>query len=226
MPPLLPTELAARLDAALWNPFATAAEIEAFSAEARRHKLRAACVNGSRVALAYARLEDSGVQVVALVSFPLGAADADVKRYEVEAAIDHGAQEVELPFNVGLLKDGNHKALLRELRDVVEAAEERPVCVALETARLTREEIQIAGELIVESGAHGVSSSTDFHPDARVSADDIKTLREVMGPKFIVKAAGGVGDAHTARLLLDAGATRVGTTSANALWQSFQKHDQ
>jgi deoxyribose-phosphate aldolase len=221
MPSLSSIELAARLDATLWNPVATAGDIEAFCAEAHDHKLRAVCVNGSRVELACVRLEDSGVQVVALVSFPLGTADADVKRYEVEAAVDHGAQEIELPLNCGLLKDGAHKALLRELRDVVEAADQRPVCVTLETALLTREEINLACELIVEAGAQGVSSSTDFRPEARVSADDVKALREAVGPKFIVKAAGGISDPQTASILLDAGASRLGSSDVCALWRQL-----
>lgn len=211
----------AELDIALWKPAATAAEIQSLCAEARQQKLRAVCFNGSRVALAYAQLEDSGVKVVALVGFPLGAADADVKRYETEAAIDADAHEIEVVPNLGLLKDGQLKYILRELRDMVEAADERPVCVALETALLTREEILRAAELIVESGAQAISTSTDFWPDSRVSADDVKLLRDAVGLKFIVKATGGIRDAQTALALLEAGASRIGLAYPAALLKSL-----
>ena len=102
----------AEIDVALWKPAATAAEIQALCAEARDQKLRAVCINGVRVALAYAQLEASGVKVVAFVGFPLGATDADVKRYETEAAIDADAHEIEVVSNLGPLKDGQLKSSL------------------------------------------------------------------------------------------------------------------
>jgi len=205
-------ELASRVDAALWKPAATVGEIEAFCTEAREQKFRAVCVNGSRVELAYARLEDSGVHVVALVGFPLGTMDTDGKRYETEVAIDHGAHEIEVVLNGGWLKDGAHKQGLRELRDVVEAADERPVCAAIESTQLTRDEITVACQLILESGAKAMSTSTDFWPDTHVTEADVKLLREKLCRDFVVKAAGGICDAQTALLLLDAGATRIGTS--------------
>jgi len=212
MKAISPAELAARLDAAFWKPAATAKEFAAFCAGACEGKFRAVCVNGSRVALATAGLEDSLVQVVALVGFPLGTSDGDVKRYEAEVAVDFGAQEIEFVLNLGDLKNGNHKAVLRELCDVVEAVDERPVCVVLETRALTRAEIANACALISDSGAHAVSTGTDFWPDTRISADDVRALREALGPKFIVKAAGNLRDSQLVQALIEAGATRIGTT--------------
>jgi deoxyribose-phosphate aldolase len=217
--PLSSTELAARLDASFWSPAATALEFAAFCADARERTLRAVCVNGARVALAAAGLEDSPVQVVALIGFPLGTSDSDVKRYETETAVDFGAQEIELILNLGDLKNGNHKAVLREVRDVIEAAEERPVCAVLETRVLTRAEIVNACSLISDSGARIVATSADFWPDTRVAVDDVKVLRESLGPKIIVKAAGNLRDPQTARALIEAGAARLGTTTPAALCQ-------
>jgi len=216
---LSPVELAARLDTAFWMPAATAKEFAAFCAGARERKLRAVCVPGSRVTLAAAGLEDSAVQVVALIGFPLGTSDCDVKRYEAEVAVDFGAQEIELVLNLGDLKHGNHKAVLRELCDVVEAVDERPVCAVLETRALTRAEMANACALIADSGAQAISTGTDFWPDARVSADDVKILREALGPKFIVKATGNLRDPQLAQALIAAGATRLGSTTPAALFQ-------
>ena len=214
---IVKTLLPADIDVALWKPAATAAEIQTLCLAAREQQLRAVCVNGARVALAYAQLEESRVKVVALVGFPLGAADADVKRYETEAAVDADAHEIEVVANLGLLKDGLFQPSLRELRDVVEAADERPVCVVLETALLTRDEILFAADLIVESGAQAIATSTDFWPEVRASADDVKLVREAVGPKFMVKATGGIREVPAALALLEAGASRLGL-SHPAAW--------
>src|SRR5688572_1547155 len=169
-------ELAAQTDLAFWKPAVNPKEFAAFCAAARDKNVRAVCVNGSRVMLAAAGLEDSPVQLIALAGFPLGTADTDVKRYEVEVAIDFGAQEIELVLNLDHLKNANHKAMLRELNDVVEAADERHVCAVLETRALTRAEIVTVSGLLSDSGIKAVSTGTDFWPDTRVDADDIKAI--------------------------------------------------
>jgi deoxyribose-phosphate aldolase len=147
--------------------------------------------------------------VVALVGFPLGAMDPDAKRFELETAIDHGAQEIELVFNLGRLKDGDARYVLRELRDLAEAAEERPVCVALETARLTREEIVTACHLALDSGVTAVSNTTGFWGEAPPSMEEIRFLRETVGARFGLKAA-LIPDEAAAQAALQAGATRLG----------------
>lgn len=215
--PLAPAELAARLDAAFWIPIASPKEFAAFCAEARAKKSRAVTVNGSRVALASAGLEESQVQTVALVGFPLGTSDSDVKRYEAEVAVDFGAQELELVLNLDHLKHGNHPAALRELRDVIEAADERHVCAVLETRALTRAEIAAACAMLSDAGVKSVSTGTDFWPDTRVTVDDVKALRDALDSKIAVKAVGNIRDAQAAMALLEAGASRVGTTHPAAL---------
>jgi len=209
--------MAASLDVAFWKPAASPKEFAAFCAEARANKFRAVCVPGSRVALATAGLEDSRVQVVALIGFPLGANDSDVKRYETEVAIDFGAEEIELVLNLDHLKNGHHQAALRELRDVIEAADERPVCAVLETRALTRAEIATACALISDAGVQAVSTGSDFWPDTRVTEDDVKALRDALDPKIAVKAVGNIRDAQTALALIEAGAARFGTTTPAAL---------
>jgi len=106
------------------------------------------------------------------------------------------------------------------LRDVVEAADERPVCAVLETRALTRAEIAAACELISDAGVQAVSTGTDFWPDTRVTADDVKALREALDGKIIVKAAGNIRDTQTVLALLEAGATRIGTANPSGLLRS------
>src|SRR5512137_2489197 len=153
-----PEDLAGYIDHTLLKPEATAQQIERLCAEAREHHFFSVCVNGSRVELARHRLADTDVKVACVVGFPLGAMSADAKRYEAEAAIDDGAQEIDVVLNVGRLKEGDDRYVLRELRDVVEAADERPVKVIIEACLLTREEKIRSCQLVVESGAHFVKT--------------------------------------------------------------------
>ena len=156
------SDLAQFIDHTLLKPDATRAQIETLCAEAAEHNFATVCVNGSRVELAYSLLEDCDVQVAAVVGFPLGAMEADVKRYETEAAIDAGASEIDMVMNVGRFKDGDHDFIVREIRDVVEAADDRVVKVILETCLLSDDEIVQACKLAVQAQAHFVKTSTGF----------------------------------------------------------------
>jgi deoxyribose-phosphate aldolase len=212
-------DLARCIDSACFSAEATRRDIEKICAEAREKFFHGVCVGGSRVELAYSLLEESGIQVTALVGFPLGTADADAKRYEVEIAVDAGAHEIEYVMNLGRLKDGDQQYVLREMRemrDIVEAADERPVHIILETHLLTREEKVLACQLVLDSGAQFVVTSTDFHVPP-VTIEDVKLLRETVGAQFGVKAAGGIRDARTALALIEAGATRIGTSAGSAI---------
>lgn len=206
------------IDHTLLKADATAKDIEKLCAEAREHKFAAVCVNGSRVELARHLLEDTDVKVATVVGFPLGAMEADTKRYETEVAAEAGAQEIDVVLNIGRLKEGDDKYVLRELRDVAEAAEERIVKVIIETCLLTRDEKLRACHLILESGAHFVKTSTGFSSGG-ATLDDVKLLRETVGPKFGVKASGGVRDYAAAVAMIEAGATRLGTSNGVAIVQ-------
>ena len=214
--------LARFLDHTLLKADATAKDIENLCAEARKHGFYSVCVNGSRVEQARQLLEDTEVKVACVVGFPLGAASGDAKRFETEAAIDEGAHEVDVVLNLGRLKDGDDKYVLRELRDVVEAADERPVKVILETGLLTQAEKIRACHLVVESGAHFVKTSTGFSASGATVAD-VRLLRETVGPRFGVKASGGIRDAKTALEMIVAGATRLGTSASVAIVRGIEE---
>jgi deoxyribose-phosphate aldolase len=209
-------QLAACIEHTLLRADATARDIERLCAEAREHGFHAVCVSGCRVELARQCLEDSNVKVVTVVGFPLGASSPDVKRFETEAAVDEGAHEIDVVLNVGRFKEGNDGFVLRELRDVVEAADERPVKVILETSLLAREEIVRACGLVLDSGAAFVKTSTGFGPGG-ATVEAVRLLRETVGPRFGVKASGGIRDAAAAAALIRAGATRLGTSSGVAV---------
>ena len=207
-----PRDLARHIDHTLLRADATAADIRQLCAEAREHHFWSVCVQPSRVVLAASLLEESDVKVAAVVGFPLGATDADTKRFETEGIVDLGAQEIDVVMNVGRLRDHDDRYVLRELRDVVEAASGVPVKVILETCLLTRDEKLRACSLAVESGARFVKTSTGFGTGG-ATEDDVRLLREAVGPKFGVKASGGIRDYASALAMITAGANRLGTTS-------------
>jgi deoxyribose-phosphate aldolase len=205
---LSPTELAQRIEVSLWRPGATADDVKKLCQQAREQKFHGVCVSSSRVELALTLLEETEIKVTALIDFPFGAVDSDVKRYETEVAVDFGAQEIETVLNHGRLKDGDSKYVLRELRDIAEAAEERTVKVVLEPRLLTREDIVLACELIMDSGAHFVCAGTGLNGPA--TPEDVKLLRETVSEKFQVKALADIRDAQTTLALIGAGAIRIG----------------
>lgn len=204
--------LAASIDHTLLRPDALRADIERLCEEALQHRFASVCINGCWVEVARHCLEDSPVRVATVVGFPLGAMETDAKRYETEVAVDCGAQEIDMVLNVAWLKAGEDRRLWRELRDVVEAAQDRPVKVIIETCLLTDEEKRRVCPVIKEAGAKYVKTSTGFGKGGATEAD-VRLLRECVGPEFGVKAAGGIRDLATARILLEAGATRLGTSS-------------
>lgn len=210
------SELASYIDHTLLKPDATRAQLEQLCAEAAEHQFSTVCVNGSRVELAYSLLEDSDVQVCTVVGFPLGTMDADAKRYETEVAVDLGASEIDMVMNVGRFKDGEHDYIVREIRDVVEAADDRVVKVILETCLLTNDEIAQACKLVTQAQAHFVKTSTGFG-NAGATLEHVRLMRETVGQFAGVKAAGGVRNADDARAMIEAGATRIGTSNGVAI---------
>ena len=214
--------LARYIDHTLLKSEASLADIEKLCAEARDHNFYAVCVNGSWVTQARHFLDGCDVKVATVVGFPLGATDSDTKRFETEAAIDNDAQEIDVVINIGRLKGGDDKYILRELRDVVEAAAERPVKVIIETCLLTNAEKIRACRIVLEAGAQFVKTSTGFSTGG-ATVEDVKLLREIVGEKFGVEAAGGIRDTATALAMIEAGATRLGTSSGVAIVRSMSR---
>lgn len=211
-----PEQLAAYIDHTLLRPDATSESIERLCAEARQFKFHSVCINGSWVRHACRLLEGSDIKVAAVVGFPLGAMSPKAKRFEARTAINDGAQEIDAVIDVGRLKQGEDRYVLRELRDIVKAAEGRTVKAILETCLLTDEEKVRGCRLAVESGAQFVKTSTGFSSGGATIAD-VQLMRQAVGPEFGVKASGGIRDAKTALAMIQAGATRIGTSAGVAI---------
>jgi deoxyribose-phosphate aldolase len=201
---------------------ATAAEIEKLCAEARQCQFIGVCINGSWVRHASLWLQGSETRIVSVAGFPLGAASTASKRFETETAIADGAQEVDVVLNVGRLKQGDDNYVLNELREIVRAAGGLPVKVIIETCLLNEEEKIRACRLTIDSGAHFVKTSTGFSTGG-ATVEDVALMRKTVGPKFGVKASGGIRDAKTALSMITAGATRIGTSAGVAIMRGLAK---
>jgi len=215
-------ELASRIDYTKLGPDVSSAQVIELCKEAHKYKFAAVCVNPNYVALAKKELKDSPVKVCTVIGFPHGANVAEVKAFEAKKAVDDGADELDIVINIAALKAKDYQTVLNELRAVREAVAKvpRPIVlkVILETA-LLNEEQKVAGCILaVAAGADYVKTSTGFGPGG-ATVEDIKLLRHSVGPNFGIKASGGIKDYQTAVEMIQAGANRLGTSSALAIME-------
>lgn len=207
--------LAPYIDHTLLRVDARATDIETLCQEAIQHSFHSVCVHSSRIVQAAHLLELHAIQVCSVVGFPLGAMDSDAKRYEAEVAVDLGATEVDMVLNLGRFFDGDEDYVIREIRDVIEAADGAIVKVILETQLLKPSEIVRACELVLAAEAHFVKTSTGWNGGTTV--EHVKLMRETVGRNCGVKASGGIRTREQAIALLEAGASRLGCSGSVAL---------
>lgn len=204
---------ASLIDHTLLKPEATEDDIRRLCEEAAQYRFASVCVNPTWVRASACHLRSSGVPVCTVIGFPLGATLADVKAYEARRAISHGAREVDMVVNIGLLKSGDDCGVEYDIRSVVEAAHEfGVVCkVIIETALLTDEEKVRACQAAKRAGADFVKTSTGFAKGGATVAD-VALMRQTVGAELGVKASGGVKGLEDARRMVEAGATRIGAS--------------
>jgi len=209
-------ELAAAIDHTLLKAEADAAAVERLCAEARQHGFCSVCVLPSRVRLAGRALAGSPVRVCTVIGFPLGANVTEVKVLEARQAVAEGADELDMVLAVGALKDGEESLVRSDIAAVVAAAEGRIVKVILETCLLEDAEKARACELCVEAGASFVKTSTGF-ARAGATVADVALMRRAVGGALGVKASGGIRSRADALAMLEAGASRLGTSAGVAI---------
>ncbi len=206
-------DIAKYIDHTLLKPDATKDQIKNLCQEARDYGFYSVCVNGSNVGLAYKLLRGTNIRVATVVGFPLGAMTTRVKVFETRDAIENGATEIDMVINVGALKEGDSDRVLEDIRAVVGAAGDRAIVkVIIETCLLSYDEKILASSLAKEAGAHFVKTSTGFGSGG-ANVDDIRLMRKTVGDGMGVKASGGVRDLETALAMIEAGASRIGSSA-------------
>jgi len=183
--------------------------------EATDNDFLGVCVNPINVKYAKNFLRNTDVKVVTVIGFPLGANLSEIKAKETELAILDGADEVDMVINVSALKNKDYDFVLADIKDVVAAAKNTPVKVIIETDLLTKDEIAKATEIVCSSGAKFVKTSTGFVKNGvGAKVEDVKIMAEIAHKCGLqVKASGGIKTFSDAKNLIEAGASRLGTSS-------------
>lgn len=216
-------DIASYIDHTLLAANATEAKIDQLCKEALEHSFASVCVNSCWTARCAKNLKGENVKVCTVVGFPLGAMKTDSKAFEASQAISDGAGEIDMVLNVGWLKDGRLDDVRKDIEMVKEACQGHILKVILETCLLSDEEKVTACRLAMEGGADFVKTSTGFSTGG-ASEKDVHLMRSVVGDKLGVKASGGVRSYETAVAMINAGASRLGTSSGIAIVQGAESN--
>ncbi|MGN0377440.1 MAG: deoxyribose-phosphate aldolase [Suilimivivens sp.] len=195
---------------------ATKEAVSKICEEAIEHHFMSVCVNSYYTAFVAEKLKDSDVKVCTVVGFPLGQMSTAAKAAETKLAIGDGADEIDMVINVGALKDKEYDIVLKDIKEVKNACGQALLKVIIETCLLTDEEKIKACELAKEAGADLVKTSTGFSTGG-AKAEDVALMRKAVGDAMGVKASGGIRDKETAEKMIEAGASRLGTSATIAI---------
>ena len=202
--------LAKYIDHTILKAVATKQDVTKLCAEAAQYGFASVCVNPFWVRLCADLLKGSGVKVCTVIGFPLGANASKVKAFEAELAIKEGADEVDMVINIGALKSGMLDVVKEDIAAVREASKGKTLKVIIETSYLTEEEKKTVCKICAECGVDFVKTSTGFSV-AGAKAEDVKLMAEASG--LAVKASGGIRSKEDALKMIEAGASRLGTSA-------------
>jgi deoxyribose-phosphate aldolase len=210
-------QIAAMIDHTLLKADGTLKDIIKLCEEAKLYNFATVCVNPYWVPLAVQELKGSKVGVTTVIGFPLGASSSLIKAAEARDSIASGATEIDMVLNVGALRSGDYQAVEQDIREVAQVCQGKAILkVIIETCYLTDTEKLSAAQLCQLAGADYVKTSTGFGPTG-ATIEDIQLIRQTVGASMGIKASGGVRDLSFALQLIEAGATRLGTSSGIAL---------
>ena len=210
-------ELAKYIDHTLLKPESTRADIARVCEEAKHYNTASVCVNPFWIGYVAELLKGTNIKPCCVIGFPLGATPSCVKAFETVQAINDGAKEVDMVINIGALRGAEFETVYEDIKAVVTAAAGKAlVKVIIETCLLTDEQKAIACKLAKQAGADFVKTSTGFSTGG-ATVEDVKLMRETVGPEMGVKASGGIRSKADAEAMIAAGATRIGASSSKKI---------
>jgi deoxyribose-phosphate aldolase len=218
--PTSTSDVAVLIDHTLLKADATRNDIERICGEALQYRFAAVCVNSVFVQLVSEMLRNSPVKTCVVAGFPLGANLPAVKLDEARVALEQGAREIDMVIHIGALKAGDDAAVRSEIESLSRLVHERRAIlkVIIETALLSEEEKVRACRAARETGADFVKTSTGFSTSGATVAD-VTLMRREVGPEMGVKASGGIRTLDDLLKMVDAGATRIGTSNGVHIMQ-------
>ncbi|MBR6071748.1 MAG: deoxyribose-phosphate aldolase [Acholeplasmatales bacterium] len=202
--------------------FAKLEDIVKLCSEANYYKFKSVCVNPAYIETAKELLKDSGVLICTVIGFPLGQNTTEVKKFEVTDAIAKGADEVDVVLNIAELKNKNYDYVLNELKEVVKAANGVLVKLIIETCYLDNDEIKKVCELASLAEIDYVKTSTGFGTGG-AKFEDVKLMKESIKPNMKVKASGGIKSKDDFLKMIEAGASRIGTSSGVQIMEDLNE---
>ena len=210
------------IDHTILKPETTEEQVRQVCLEALEYDFAAVCLNPYYVPAARQELEGSQVRVCSVIGFPLGATTTEIKCKEAAKAVENGAAEVDMVINIGALKGGLAADVEEDIARVVRSVPEHVlVKTILECCLLTEREKVEACRMAVSAGADMVKTSTGFNGEG-ATPEDVQLMRETVGNQAGVKASGGIRDFDTLRKMVNAGATRIGTSSGVAIMKQLR----
>jgi len=214
-------QLAGTIDHSLLKPNLTFDDVVAGCALAAEYEVVSVCVRPADVPLAVSELKGTGVAVGTVISFPHGDSTTSIKVAEADEALDDGAVELDMVLNIGWLLSERHDEVQSDIAAVVRVSGDAIVKVILENAYLTDEQKVTACKLAEAAGADYVKTSTGYAPTG-ATIDDLRLMRETVGPKVKVKAAHGVRTLDALLAVIEAGADRCGATATAAILDDYR----
>lgn len=212
-------DLAPLIDHSLLTSTATPEQVMQWCSDCDRYGFAAICISPAYVSLAKEQIQGNAIAICTVIGFPTGATTAACKLYEAQEAVENGATELDVVINQGWLKSGQHDRLHREIAEVCEETG-TPVKAILETSLLTPDEIRIAADVCMDAGVAFLKTSTGWQGGATLEV--IRQLREISKGRVGIKASGGIRSAEQALQLVEAGATRLGTSRGPELMKQLE----
>jgi deoxyribose-phosphate aldolase len=209
-------KLSKYIDHTLLKADASKEAIRQLCREAKEYDFKSVCVNSGNIPLCKEELAGSDVLICTVVGFPLGACTTETKVFETKDAIAKGADEIDMVINIGRLKDNDMDYVIEEIRQLKEACGDHILKVIIETCLLTDEEKVRACEAILAAKADFVKTSTGFST-AGATFEDVRLLKETVGDRCLITAAGGVRSKDDFLKMIELGANRIGTSSGTKL---------
>lgn len=203
-------EILSKVDHTLLKQTATWEQIKVICDEGAENQTASVCIPPCFVKQAKEYVGDK-VAVCTVIGFPNGNMTTRAKVFETEDAVKNGADEIDMVINIGDVKAGDYHKVLEEIQAIKEACGGKLLKVIIETCLLTEEEKIKMCEVVTTSGAEYIKTSTGFSTSG-ATFEDVKLMREHVGARVKVKAAGGINSVADAEKFIELGADRLGTS--------------
>ena len=207
-------KLSKYIDYSFLKATSTENEIKELCKNAKKLDVHAVCVNPHYVTLCKKSLKNTNIAVIGVVGYPLGQNLTETKVFEAQRCFRDGADEIDIVMNIGAFKSKKYDLALKDIKAVVGVAKKlkKKSKVIIEAGYLTGDEIEKAASIVLKSGADFAKTGTGYAKPATV--EQVRVIKSVVKDKLGIKAAGGIGTKQKAIALINAGATRIGTSHA------------